>query len=184
MEIIVLDIETAGFNSYKDPIVEIGMVLVDTKTKKITHIFDKVVKDNRFVESKHKNAWIFKNSTLTVKDVLKANPLEDYRGEIQDSLDKYPMTAFNMSFDIRFMEGHGFKLKKTKCLMASSRKYNKIKNKNGGSKAPSVMDMYGQFFPEEKYEEEHRGCDDALHEGKILLKLVELKEEETKKIKI
>jgi len=64
MKIIVLDIETTGFNRYSDAIVEVGMVLVDTNTKEITHLFDKVVKDKLFDEVKHKDAWIFSNSTL------------------------------------------------------------------------------------------------------------------------
>lgn len=175
MKIIVLDIETTGFNRYSDAIVEIGMVLVDTDTKEITHIFDKVVKDSIFDEEKHKNSWIFNNSTLRLEDVLKAKPLESYRAEIQELFDKYPITAFNMKFDTGFMESHKFKFKETKCLMESSKPYNKNMGKFGGPKVPSVPEIYNQFFPDDKYDEEHRGADDAYHEGKILLKLVELK---------
>jgi DNA polymerase III epsilon subunit-like protein len=59
MKIIVLDIETTGFNNVLDAIVEVGMVLVDTDTKEITNIFNEIVKDSRFNEVKHKNSWIF-----------------------------------------------------------------------------------------------------------------------------
>jgi DNA polymerase-3 subunit epsilon len=177
MKIIVLDIETTGFNRFTDAIVEVGMVLVDTNTKEIKHIFDKVVKDKLFNEVKHKDAWIFSNSTLKLDDVIKAKPLEFYREEIQGLLDKYPITAFNMKFDSGFMDSHKFKFKLTKCLMESSKPYNKNKDKRGGQKTPSVPEIYAQFFPEESYDEEHRGCDDAYHEGKILLKLVELKQQ-------
>ena len=62
--------------------------------------------------------------------------------------------------------------------MESSKPYNKNKDKRGGIKTPSVPEIYAQFFPEESYDEEHRGCDDAYHEGKILLKLVELKQQQ------
>lgn len=176
MKIIVLDIETTGFDRYNDAIVEVGMVLVDTVTKEIKQIYDKVVRDKRFDPEKHKNAWIFSNSTLKLNDVLNAEPLENCRKEIQDIFDKYPMTAFNMKFDVSFMEVANFKLKATKCLMETSRPYNTNLDARGRKKTPSVPEIYKQFFPEESYDEEHRGCDDAYHEGKILLKLVELKE--------
>lgn len=175
MKIIVLDIETTGFNKYSDAIVEVGIVLVDTDTKEITKLFDEVVKDKLFNETKHKNSWIFNNSTLRFEDVMNAKPLEYYRNDIQNILNTYPMTAFNMKFDTGFMDTHGFKFKQTKCLMESSRPYNKNKDKSGNQKVPSVPEIYAQFFPDENYDEEHRGCDDAYHEGKILLKLVELK---------
>jgi DNA polymerase-3 subunit epsilon len=91
-------------------------------------------------------------------------------------LDEYPVTAFNMAFDFRFMRERGFKFTETKCLMHTSRKYI---SKRG---APSVEEVYEQFFPNEKYVEKHRGLDDAYHEAKILLKLVELKEQSDKNI--
>jgi hypothetical protein len=131
-----------------------------------------------FDEKKHKDSWIFSNSSLKLEDVLNAKPLEYYRSEIQSWLDKYPITAFNMKFDTGFMETHGFKFKVTKCLMEASKKYNKNIDRAGRQKTPSVPEIYSQFFPDEKYDEEHRGADDAYHEGKILLKLVEFKQKE------
>lgn len=184
MKIIVLDIETTGFNNIIDAIVEIGMVLVDTDTKEITTIFNEIVKDSRFDEIKHKNSWIFNNSTLTVDDVINATPLEDFRDVIQGWFDKYPLSAFNMKFDTGFMASHGFKFKQTKCLMESSKPYNINKDRRGNQKTPSVPEIYDQFFPDENYDEEHRGCDDAYHEAKILLKLVELKQKQNENSKI
>lgn len=177
MKILILDIETTGFNKYYDAIVEIGIAMVDTDTGVITTEFDKVVRDRLFNEQKHGNSWIFSNSSLTVKDVMNANTLEHYRAEIQRILDKYPITAFNMKFDSGFMGARGFKFKQTKCLMDASKVYNRNKDKSGKQKTPSVEEIYRQFFPLENYIEKHRGCDDAYHEGKILLKLVELKKQ-------
>lgn len=181
MEIIVLDIETTGFGYRKDAIVEIGMTLVNTVTKEINIIFDKVVKDSNFDKRKHKDAWIFQNSTLTLEDVLKAKSIEFYREDIQGLLNKYPMTAFNMPFDTGFMKAREFKLRETKCLMKTCREYNRNLDKSGRIKMPTVPEIYEQFFiNEEKYVEKHRGADDAYHEGKILLRLVELKERKKK----
>lgn len=173
MKIIVLDIETTGFNSRFDAILEIGMALVDTDTKEIKQLFNEVVLDKRFNANKHKNSWIFQNSTLTVEDVINARPLYLVRPEIQQILNKYPVTAFNASFDFRFLEYVNLKINKVKCLMKTSRPY--YYNMTGKNKNPSVQEMYDVLFPGEIYEEQHRGYDDATHEAKILLKLVELK---------
>lgn len=177
MKILVVDIETTGFYP-SDAIVEIGISLVDTKTKKIELVFNKVVKDKKFIKWKHKNAWIFQNTTLRVEDVDKAKSLEFYSNEIQGLFDKYPMTAFNKPFDLRFLKAAGFKMNDIKCLMATATQYSKLKDKNGNKKKPSVEEIYNQFFMKngEVYIEEHRAGADAMDEGKILLHMVELKE--------
>lgn len=180
MEIIVLDIETTGFYPKKgDVIVEVGMALVDTYAKTIKKLFDAVVLDDKFdTANTHAYSWIFKNSTLRVSDVMNANSLESYRDEIQGYLDKYPITAFNMKFDTSFMAENGFTFKKTKCLMEASHPYNVNLDKRGRTKMPNVEEIYNQFYPNENYIETHRAYDDAYHEGKILLKLVELKQKQ------
>ncbi len=182
MKILVVDIETTGFYP-SDAIVEIGISLVDTKAKTVKLVFDKVIKDKKFVKWKHKNAWIFQNTTLTVDDVLKANSLDSYFKEIQKLFDKYPMTAFNKSFDLRFLRNAGFEMNDIKCLMKTATQYSTYKDKNGRVKKPSVEEIYNQFFMKkgEVYIEEHRAGADAMDEGKILLHMVELKEKKEKK---
>lgn len=176
MEIIVLDIETTGLDPAADAIVEIGIVLVDTDKKTIKKLFDKIVLHDKFSMEKHAFSWIFSNSSLRVSDVINANNLETYREEIQSYFDKYPATAFNMKFDFSFMAANNFKVNKTKCLMETSRPYNKNLDRAGRVKMPNVEEIYNQFYPNTKYIETHRGCDDAYHEAEILLKLVELKQ--------
>ena len=95
MEILVVDLETTGFDSKTDLIVEIGIVLVNTDTKEIKMVFDKPIKETGFDYETHKNSWIFENTTLSVEDVMSAKPIEDYFDEIQGLFDKYKMTAFN-----------------------------------------------------------------------------------------
>jgi len=185
MEILVVDLETTGFISTSDAIVEIGISLVNTKTKKVTLVFDKVVKHNKFKKWKHKGSWIFQNTTLTVEDVENANPLSSYYKEIQALFDTYPMTAYNKAFDIRFLSANGFKVDDVKCLMKTATQYSKLKNKRGGVKTPSVEEIYNQFFMKkgEGYIEEHRAGSDAMDEGKILLHMVDLKSRKKKIIK-
>lgn len=95
MKLLIVDLETTGLSSKYDAIVEIALVLVDTKTGETEKVFDKVVKHPKWNPYKHKNSWIFQNTNLTPQEVSKANPLEDYREEIQGWFDKYKLTAFN-----------------------------------------------------------------------------------------
>lgn len=175
MKILVLDIETTGFSEKLDAIVEIGMVLTDTDTKKYKIVFNSVIKDKNFDQKKHENSWIFLNSDLTVEEVQKANTIEHYFDKIQSYFNKYNVTAFNKSFDLRFMSSRGFKCKDIKCLMEASMDYVKLKDKRGNKKKPSVQEAYDFFFPTEGYVEKHRGGDDARQEAKILLKMCEAK---------
>jgi DNA polymerase III epsilon subunit-like protein/uncharacterized protein (DUF3820 family) len=170
-KVLIVDIETTGFNQHRDAIVEIGIVLVNLKTKKIKTIFDKVVKDVLFDLQKHNNAWIFDNSSLTLEDVIAAKPLNSYRNEIQKLFDKYPITAFNKAFDVRFLSARGFTFTETECLMKLSSHYTELKKVNGSKKLPSMEEAYNHFYPNEGYCEKHRGLDDALNEAKLLLKM-------------
>lgn len=186
MEILVLDIETTGFYTTSDAIVEIGIALVNTKTNDVKLVFNNVVKDDKFNFDKHYNAWVFNNSSLTPEMVLNAKPFIEYKKEIQKLFDKYPMTAFNKSFDIRFMNNAGFKMNDIKCLMKSASKVVNETKKDGSRKSNiSVVTAYNKFFMGDKkkiYTEEHRAGQDAIDESKILLHLVKLKETDATKI--
>lgn len=186
MKLLVVDIETTGFNANIDAIVEIGITLVDTKTKETTLVFDKVIKDKKFNPEIHSNSWIFQNTTLTADDVINANSLESYFDEIQALFDKYKMTAYNKSFDIRFLTAAGFKLTDVECLMKAAKRYSNYMI-NGRVKIPSVEEIYNQFFVKDDnpYIEKHRAGSDAIDESNILLHMVGLKDNppaETEKI--
>lgn len=177
MKILVLDIETAGLK-ITAPIVEIGLALVDTEKKEIKPLFNKIIREKHFNPRYNSKAWIFHNSDLKVIDVMNAQPLENYKKELQDYFNLYPLTAYNKSFDLRFMRDRGFKINDIKCLMKACNPLGKAFDKNGKRKTiPSVEDMYNQFFPDSNFVEEHRGLDDAMRESEILLKLVELKKQ-------
>jgi DNA polymerase III epsilon subunit-like protein len=177
MKLLVVDIETTGFYVQSDAIVEIGIALVDTVTKEIELVFDNVIKHDKFNSKRHKNAWIFQNTTLTVEDVEKAKSLDDYKEEIQGLFDKYKMTAYNKAFDLRFLKEAGFQMSDVKCLMHTATQYSEYKDKNGKTKKPSVEEIYNQFFMKsgDVYVEEHRAGADAKDEAKIMLHMVGLK---------
>jgi DNA polymerase-3 subunit epsilon len=173
MQILVVDIETTGFVPETGSIVEVAMVLVDTKTKEIKTLFNEVLHDDNFGEHS-KNAWIFSNSTLTYNEVRDSKHIEHYRPQMQSILNQYQMTAFNKKFDLSFLRARGFKCNDLgKCIMESTKEYlgilyNEYKN-------PSVVKAYRKLFNQPEYEEDHRANQDCIDEAKILLKLVELK---------
>ena len=177
MKILVVDIETTGLYTNSDAIVEIGISLVDTNTKKVTLLFDKIVKDKILTKWKHQNGWVFNNSDLTYEEVENAEPIEHYFDEIQSYFDKYKMTAYNKSFDLRFLRRAGFKINDIKCLMKTATQYSILKDKLGRVKKPSVEEIYNQFFIKEgdAYIEKHRAGADVLDESRILLHMVDLK---------
>ncbi len=176
MKLLVVDLETTGFLPW-DAIVEIGIVLVDTTTKTSKLVFDHVVKDKKFNAQKHKDAWIFKNTTLSASDVECAKPLSYYHKQLQVLFSTYPMTAYNKTFDIRFLKAAGFELDDVKCLMMTAKQYSTFKDKLGRIKKPTVEEIYNQFFMKDGkvYVEQHRAGADAIDEAKILLHMVELK---------
>jgi len=178
MKILVADLETTGFTPYSDAIVEIGLALVDTETKEIDIVFDKIVKHKNFDSEKHKGSWIFQNTNLNWSDVEKAEPLSSYHAEIQTLFDLYPITAYNKSFDMKFLSASGFKFTHVKCLMAAAIEFSTYINAKKVPKRVSMENMYNEFFSKDGdvYVEKHRAGADAKDEAKMLLHLVRLKD--------
>jgi len=178
VKLLVIDIETTGLNIDSDSIIEIGAALVDTDTKEIELVFDKVVKDKYWDSKFHKDAWIFTKSNLTFEDVEKADSLDVYFDELQKLFLAYDTVAFNLSFDYRFLTRNGFNFSKTKCLMEAVKNYVVFKNENDRSVKPSVEEIYNHFLVEDGspiYVEEHRAGPDAVDEAKIMLHMIKLK---------
>ncbi len=177
-EIIVLDIETTGFLESGGKIVEIGMVLLNIKTGIIKTIFDEIIcpKITKGPGLGFGNsAWIFRNSDLTLDMVLGAKFLEDYREEIQNLLNKYPVTAFNKKFDLDFLRKYEFKIpKELPCIMLELTPYAKLPGPYG-YKWPKVEEAWHYLFPDFEYSEAHRAFDDAFHEARILLEMIRRK---------
>jgi DNA polymerase III epsilon subunit-like protein len=174
MKIAIIDIETTGLNPHIDAIVELGIVLTDTETFETEVLFNQIVKDSTFNPSIHSNAWIFGNSSLTINDVLNAPDLSDFTSELQDIFNRYPITAFNKSFDLKFLRARNFICDDATCLLKMSWEYSDKLDKGGKKKRPSMQEIYNTFFGDQ-YIEEHRALPDAIDEAKILLHIVKLK---------
>jgi len=169
MKILVIDIETTGFDHVDDCIVEIGMVILDLETGCMTPTFHQLVKEDHLTFSKSES-WIFQNSDLKYVDVLHAGKLDI--NTLQGYFSMFPVTAWNCDFDFGFLESRGLKLNSLPCPMKISSNYFKLPHKNGCglSKWPSVQEAWDSLFTA-PYVEKHRGLDDALHEARIIWEL-------------
>ncbi len=169
MKIAVLDIETTGFFDWDACIVEIGIVELDLKTGGIEVLYNEVIREEKF-GAKHKGSWIFENSSLNFYEVMEAASLDF--DTIQGILDRYHVTAYNKEFDFEFLKDRGFKFRELDCPMIVSTDICKLPSPNGyGYKWPKVEEAYEHFHGKTGYIEKHRGCDDAVHEAKIVYAL-------------
>lgn len=174
-EILILDIETTGFQKQGGSIVEIGIVSLNLDTGEVKEIFDSLLRE-KILTGRHRKdpmGWIFNNSDLTVEAVRSAPKAEEVLPKVQEILDSYPMgcTAYNNKFDFGFLRDRGIKINSLPCPMILSTDICQIPGRYGKYKWPSVEEAFAFFFPEEEYTEKHRGLDDAKHEAMIVYKL-------------
>jgi DNA polymerase-3 subunit epsilon len=172
-KIAVVDIETTGTDPSTDLIVEIGIVELDLDTGNIKEIFDSCVRERKFGEL-HRRSWIFLNSSLSYEEVIKAPLFDNFKQELQEIFNSFPITSFNTSFDLEFLRERGYKFpRELPCIMVSSTEICKIphRNRGYGYKWPKVQEAWDYFFPSSTYIEGHRAADDAAHEAKILLEM-------------
>jgi len=184
-EILILDIETTGFQNQGGKIVEIGIVSLNLETGNKRLLFDQMVYEKGITQEECENSWVVANTTITVDDIKFGLRLDKIHNVVQNIINAYPygITAYNISFDVNFMESRGFKfpkllpcpmkvatpiLKLPKSLKAKKAGFGK------GYKYPSAQEAYDYFFPNSGYVKTHRGADDAFHEAEIVYELYKL----------
>lgn len=167
--IVVLDIETTSLRHDSGMIVEVGSCFLDLNSGKVSPIFSAVCQEEKI--ELDENAWVFKNSDLTIEDVRSAPCLNDFREFFQGVLDLgYPIAAYNQNFDFGWLESRKFQI--TQKFWDPMEKLTQIICLRGpyGNKWPSVQEAWNYLFKDEKYIEKHRALDDAIHEAKIIYK--------------
>lgn len=180
-KILIIDIETTGFNPKKDKIVEIGIVELDLDSGKRKILLDELVKEEGLTREELDKSWIVKNGFIKTDDVIDYGIVwSEIKEAVQDIINMYPLgsTAYNNKFDFGFLDARDIKQqKKLPCPMLLSTNICKIKHyKNrGGYKWPTCEEAYNHFYPKAKYIELHRGADDAMHEASIVYSLYKLR---------
>jgi DNA polymerase III alpha subunit (gram-positive type) len=173
--ILVLDIETTGFQRQGGSIIEIGIVELCLDTGDIKEVFSSLLREN-ILTAKHKEkpfGWIFENSDLTVEALREAPAAKEVFPKVQEILNNYPLgcTAFNKNFDFGFLRSRGIVINDLPCPMILSTNICELPGQYGNYKWPKVEEAFSHFFPEVEYTEKHRGADDAKHEAMIVYEL-------------
>ena len=171
-EIILLDIETTGFDPRKDEIVELGIVLLNLDTGEVKELYDQLF----FVEEKYKGSWIFQNY-IEFKDTQNKPNFQNCKEEINKVLLPFhgQITAWNRDFDSGFLRVNGIQLGKDLiCPMKESADFFKLPNTSSyysDFKWPKAQEAWDILFPNNPFTEEHRGLSDARMEAKIVYEL-------------
>lgn len=164
-KIIVVDIETTGLSPKNGQIIEIGIAEVDINRGTIEPVFSEVMHE-RPLTDKEFDAWIFGNSTLETQDVVESLNIDEFRGQLEHIFEKYKWyTAYNAGFDTKFLKAAGFVLpRQAKCLLEFSREKLNLRIYSAEKVHQHLFNHNGK--------ESHRGLNDAIWEGEILLKLL------------
>ena len=174
-KLLVIDIETTGFNHKADCILELGIVELDLTSGEVTELLDVQLKETHLSAKQH-NSWIFEKGFMSHDDVRNANPLAVHFEEIQTIFNGYlgRISAWNRAFDADFLERRGFNLGKAiKDPMKESAEFFNLPHKSGGfGKWPSAQEAWNILFPTTEKIEIHRGLDDAKMEAKIIFELI------------
>lgn len=174
-EILVLDIEATDVNVKTALLLELGIVVLNTKTGEIREVFSATFKDPKLTRKHHK-AWIFSNSSMTVDEIRESKDVEFYRDEIQAIFTEFSgrITAWNRPYDSTILERYGFDLgEEMGDPMRISTDYFKIPSNGRGSyKWPKVIEAYPIMTGEENYDEAHRGLQDAKDEARVIFELI------------
>lgn len=177
-KILIIDIETTGFQQQGGKIVEVGIVELDLSNGNRTILFDEVCHEAGITLEEVEKSWIVQNSDLTTVRIKYSESLTNKSKRIQKILNDYPLgaTAFNNAFDFGFLESRGFVFpKKLDCPMKLSTDICKIPHPNGyGLKWPKVEEAHKHFFGDVGYIEKHRGADDAYFEAEIVYELYKM----------
>ncbi|KKM90743.1 hypothetical protein LCGC14_1235580 [marine sediment metagenome] len=172
-KVLVVDIETTGLDIKKDLIVEIAILELNLKNNSTKILFNSIIKEPDFNKA-HFNSWIFKEGYVNANELDEAPLLDNVFDEIQNHLEKSPVTAFNKNFDLGFLRSRGFSIpKEFPCIMLVSAKLlYKLKPENG-YKWPSLKKAYNFFIGKEEFSENHRALYDVSREAELLYKLYE-----------
>ena len=166
---LVVDIETTGLCPEDDLIVEIGVVLLNTRTGRIRKKFYSLVNEGGFIS---KDSWIFENSDLKYKDVIKyGKSIKKIRVKLQKLFNKYSVTSYNQVFDFGFLGSRGFSFgEREKDPMLVLTDVLRIDKGYKNFKWPSVqevLDFYGINIIEP-----HRALEDAKIEARIIYETI------------
>jgi len=120
------------------------------------------------------NRYIFNISDIDYEDILSSPSLESVREDIQLILNNYKIAAFNINFDMRFLESRGFIIpKKLKDLMLYTRSILPKDVRYNLQEAYKYLyhleeNESGKYLKDNNFVEQHRALDDVMYEAELL----------------
>jgi len=179
--VYVLDTETTGLNGYPyDVIVDIAICEVDLDDHTVKEVYSSIVGHDISEWTDKRDAWIFKNTDLTVEMVKDAPPLHKVVYEVRDLLDGKCVTSYNVGFDMdRFLNAKPWRLNQIArikpCIMLASVDVCKIPGYYNQYKWPKLQEAYNIVTENDpagiKGNQTHRALSDTLMASCILLSL-------------
>lgn len=181
MEILVVDIETANIDVTKDwrdvencLICEIGIVNLNLDSGEIIPVFNQTCRED---DSPDPESWVFKNTSLTCQMIAESAHFEKFKDELQEIFNRKPVTSWDHDFDLLHLECP------SRCLTIPSKFWDPMRtltnflkipfDSGTGYKWPKVTEAFKHFYPNEKWQQNHRAIDDAKIEADIIYQAIE-----------
>ena len=182
--IYVLDTETTTTTFRPVPnghVVEIGISKVDLESHTVEPFYGEILTVKKMVKGKKKidpEAWVFKNTTLTVQEVEDGKDPTEIAVKLEQMLRGCEITAFNQKFDRLMLQRDLPELYGSlvwgQDLMEQADNLKSIP-RNGKASYPNAENTYNHLCKNDPAhingKEEHRALSDAVMEGYILLAL-------------
>ena len=166
-EFVVFDIETTGFNTFTDRIIELAGVKY--KNGKVVEKFSELIDPEVMI-----NETITKITGISNDAVLGKEKIDTILPKFISFIDGLPLVAHNLKFDIGFVEywiqvlriGKTFKTKNFYDTLVLSQIF--FPHKTSNHKLGTLAD-----FLEIKYENLHRALDDCKVTGELFFRIIE-----------
>ncbi len=179
-EFVIIDIETTGLNHETDSIIEVGAVLVNLSSNRIQKVYHSLCNELPKPVNPKKNL-IFQISDINYDEVMQAPHFNQIKDDIQKICNTNCVTAFNKSFDFRFLKQRGLTIPhETYDPMKLLTRVLGFLNKKHYLKPPKAQEAWDVLFPNDPHQEAHRALEDAIFEAKILLKIHSIVKEKLK----
>ncbi len=185
LRIYVVDLETTGLGGYVrgDLVLEIGIALLDTISGRVKVVYDTPISYPPDKMKPHRNAWIFRNSSLTIEDVMNGKPIEIVKEEIRDLLSNKEIAIYNVAYDFeKFLRWPPYNLAEVvagilPCIMVSATKVCRIPSRFFGFKWPTLEEARKKLLPGVRipsHFKPHRAAADAYLSALVLQELIRL----------
>ncbi|AGI47401.1 DNA polymerase III, epsilon subunit-related 3'-5' exonuclease [Thermoplasmatales archaeon BRNA1] len=181
LSLLVIDTETTGLSGCpSDHVVDIGAVKVDFGKCTVSDVYEAIPGyDVSTWDRAHRNAWVFKNTSLCLEDVVTSPlPQEVVLRDLRRITSDYPfVTSYNVDFDFfRFLFNEPWDLGGLQKKLAPDPML--VAAELSGGRWPKLDYAYARFCPGDpagiRGRQDHRALSDARVAAHVILALWKL----------